>query len=61
MSEKILNFLKRLMTRRGPSQFSDFFLNASDRQKKKLFTDVARLANKDQKELFERSLQRKSQ
>lgn len=36
------------------NDFSEFFLNASAREKKKLFIEVARLANEDQRKLIER-------
>jgi hypothetical protein len=34
------------------SSVSDFFLKSSDDEKKKVFTEVAKKANKDQRKLF---------
>lgn len=36
------------------TEFSDFFMNASAREKKKVWAEVIRKANKDQRELIER-------
>ena len=35
--------------------FADFFRNASPEEKKRVFTEAARRANEDQRELFKRS------
>lgn len=35
--------------------FSDFFINASSEEKIKVFTEAARLANKDQRELVKKA------
>lgn len=37
------------------SRFSDFFLHASDDEKKRVFTEVAQQANEEQREVFKKS------
>jgi len=55
---EIIKLFRHFLTGRDSTsgQFSDFFLHASDKKKKSVFTDAAKLANKDQKKVFEESL-----
>ena len=46
---KILGFLTRTREKKEISSFADFFLHASDKKKKEVFTDAARRANEDQR------------
>lgn len=50
---KLLNFLlKREVKAKPSSRFSQFFLEASSKEKKKIITEAARRANEDQRKLF---------
>jgi len=41
--------------KKEPGRFSSFFLHASDEEKKKVFTEAARQANEEQREVFRRA------
>lgn len=52
---KIFNiFKKRTKIPAGASHFSDFFLHASDEQKKKVITEAAKRANEEQMAVFKK-------
>ena len=50
---KIFNFFTKNKAKKQEGSFADFFLHASDKEKKKIFTDAARRANEDQRSLVE--------
>lgn len=50
---KIFNFFTKNKAKKREGSFADFFLRASDKEKKKIFTDAARRANEDQRLLIE--------
>jgi hypothetical protein len=50
---KIFNFFTRNKEKKKTGNFADFFLHASDKEKKKVFIDAARRANEDQRSLVE--------
>jgi len=50
----ILNIFKEADTKKS-GHFSDFFLHASIEKKRKVFTEAAQRANKDQREVIKRS------
>lgn len=52
---KITNIFKRNKSATKYSGLEDFFLRASDDEKQKVFTEVAKKANEDQRELFRRA------
>jgi len=53
---KLLNYLRKKIKRSPRSVgFSDFFLHTSDKEKEKVLKKVAKMAMKDQKNLFSRS------
>lgn len=41
--------------KKGDDSFSNFFTNASDNEKKRVFTEAARMANEDRRALFDRA------
>ena len=50
---KLFNFIfKREAKAKPSSRFSQFFLEASNKEKKKIITEVARRANEDQRKVF---------
>jgi len=51
---KIFNFFTKNKAKKQEGSFADFFLHASDKEKKRVFTDAARRANEDQRSLVER-------
>lgn len=55
MFMKLLNLFKKTKETGGTGRFSDFFLHASEKDKERVFKEAARRANKEQRELFERS------
>ena len=52
---KLFNLLKNALHKEKPGKFADFLLHASDDKKEKIFGEVARKANEEQRELFMRS------
>lgn len=52
---KLFNIFKKATHKEKPGKFADFLLNASDDKKEKIFGEVARKANEEQRELFMRS------
>ena len=50
---KIFNFFTKNKVKKREGSFADFFLHASDKEKKKVFLDAARQANEDQRSLVE--------
>ncbi len=46
---------KKLGKRESHGSFSSFFIHASDRERKRVFTEAARRANDDQRALFDRA------
>lgn len=55
---KLRNFLDKFKKSSHPAKYSsvsDFFLRSSDDEKQKVFTEVAKKANEDQRELFKRA------
>lgn len=52
---KIFNFFKKDEKKRPSGRFSDFFLNASEDEKKVVFKEAARRANEEQRQVFLKS------
>lgn len=50
---KIFNFFTKNKEKKQEGSFAEFFLYASDKEKKRVFTDAARRANEDQRSLVE--------
>ena len=50
---KIFNFFTKNKVKKQEGSFADFFLHASDKEKKRVFMDAARRANEDQRTLVE--------
>ena len=50
---KLFNFLTKTKEKNKTGSFADFFLNASEKEKKQVFEDAARRANEDQRTLVE--------
>lgn len=55
MLMKLINFFKRNGKKTKSGRFSDFFLYATEKEKKEVLKEAARKANKDQRELFSSS------
>lgn len=51
---KILNIFAKNKEKKKQGNFSDFFLNASEKNKIRVFTDAAKQANKDQRNLVDK-------
>jgi hypothetical protein len=51
---KIFNFFTKNKAKNQEGSFADFFLHASDKEKKKVFLNAARQANEDQRSLVKR-------
>lgn len=51
---KLFNFLTKNKEKGHTSGFADFFLHASEKEKKKAFTEAAKRANEDQRTLIEK-------
>ncbi len=51
----ILQFLRKKMQRKQFSSFADFFAHASASEKKQVFTEAAKGANRDQMEMVKRA------
>lgn len=51
----LFSFFRNTLHKEKPGKFADFLLNASDDKKEKIFGEVARKANEEQRELFLRS------
>lgn len=49
---KLLNLFKKNGKKLKPGRFSDFFLHASEKEKKEVLKEAAYKANQDQRELF---------
>ncbi|HLB51207.1 MAG TPA: hypothetical protein VJL38_03465 [Patescibacteria group bacterium] len=52
---KLLDFFRKTEKADNPSRFSEFFLHASEKEKEKVFKEVARKANEEQREVFMRA------
>lgn len=50
---RILKFFTNNKEKETPSGFADFFLHASEKEKKRVFTEAARRANEDQRIMVE--------
>ena len=50
---KLFNFLTKTKEKNKTGSFADFFLNASEKEKKQVFEDAASRANEDQRTLVE--------
>ena len=50
---KLFSFLAKKRKKNKIGSFAEFFLHASEKEKKRVFTDAARLANEDQRKLVE--------
>lgn len=48
-------FKKKFGKKESSDSFSNFFTHASDREKKRVFTEAAKRANEDQRALFDRA------
>lgn len=55
MLMKLINFFKRNGKKTKSGRFSDFFLHATEKEKKDVLKEAARKANEDQRELFTNS------
>lgn len=55
MRRIIGTFKKKFEKKESSGSFSNFFTHASDREKKRVFTEAARRANEDQRALFDRA------
>lgn len=51
---KILNTAKKTKEKKKTGSFADFFLHASEKEKIRVFKDVAKRANEDQRILVEK-------
>lgn len=51
---KLFSFLTKNKEKGHTSGFADFFLHASEKEKKKAFTEAAKRANEDQRTLIEK-------
>ncbi|MBI2444364.1 MAG: hypothetical protein HYV42_03965 [Candidatus Magasanikbacteria bacterium] len=51
---KLLQIFRKRPVTAQTSHFSDFFLHASDEQKRKVFTEAAKRANEEQMEVFKK-------
>lgn len=49
----IFGFLTKTKEKKVVGSFADFFLHASEKEKKRVFEDAARKANEDQRALVE--------
>ena len=50
---KLFSFFTKNKEKKREGSFADFFLYASDKEKKRVFTDAARRANEDQRTIVE--------
>lgn len=50
---KLFNFLTKTKEKKKTGSFAEFFLHASEKEKKQVFEDAARRANEDQRLLVE--------
>ena len=55
MLMNLFNIFRKSEEKDKSGRFSDFFLNASESKKEKVFKEAARRANEEQREVFERS------
>ena len=54
MNIRIFSFLKR-HSKKPEGRFADFLLNASPKEKMRIFTDAAKRVNEDQRETLRRA------
>lgn len=52
---KLIDLFKKSGKKAKPGRFSDFFLNATEKEQKEVLKEAARKANEDQRELISSS------
>lgn len=52
---KLLNLFRKTEQKEQPGRFSDFFLNAPEKEKEEVLKEAARRANEEQREVFTKS------
>lgn len=55
MLMRLSNLFRKTKQKEKPSRFSDFFLNAPDKEKERVLREAANTANEEQREVFMRS------
>ena len=55
MLMKLLNLFIKNKTKERSGRFSEFFLHASEKEKERIFKEVAHKANEEQREVFLKS------